>query len=115
MKTSRNTYSLACRASSLLMMLALVWLSVSMPFVYSGLKQMQHIAKMAESPEETANPLSNTTEEKTEQGNGNVSEFLHASQEIDHPYYDNRSMLKYHSCAEYSVFHPELVSPPPEI
>ena len=112
-------------ASGIFMMLVLLWLTVSTPFVTSFQKQMAEREKSAqksssgsceENNTSNCNPFANTTEEKTETGSINFSEeYLHHHDETNHTLDD---LLKHDNCghtALYIAFHGELLSPPPEL
>lgn len=102
------------------MILALLWLTVSAPFV---LASQQQIAKqdqianntsMPVSEEDPANPFSNTTEEKSPNSSNNFSEeYLHEHHSSE--YYFSIAQ-QYHKCENagtYVAFHGELLVPPP--
>src|SRR5215217_2073448 len=75
----KKPYSTLQKASSLLMLLALAWLTVSLPFVYNSQQLQKELVKetKAATPDDNSNPLANTTEEKTENGTNTLSEYLH--------------------------------------
>lgn len=113
--------------SGIFMMLVLLWLTVSAPFVISFQMQMaeremaQHkdCGEKCNEKDATAecNPFANTTEEKTESSTsfGFSEEYLHDHYEIIHTLDD---LLKHDNCghsALYIAFHGELLSPPPEV
>lgn len=110
MKGTRNIWSLQQVVSSLFMILALLWLTVSTPFVYADqLAQTEQGAANDDS-----NPFSNTTEEKNESSVNTLSEYLH-----DHHIADDsiKVLTKFYKCHPsdlYFAFHPELIVPPPE-
>ena len=88
------------------MMLALLWLTASLPFVYAA-QQEQHASASGQ--------LSNTTEEKTESGTGSLSEYLH-DHDPDTEYESFSFIYNWHDhVLLYDVFHGELISPPPEV
>ena len=104
------------------MILALLWLTVSAPFVFAS---QQHLAKYeksakADSPventeEETTNPLTNTTEEKapTSSSSSFSEEYLHDHHTTDVFY---SIVLQFHKCEHadiYVAYHGELLVPPP--
>ncbi len=106
------------------MMAALLWLTISLPFVYAG---QQEIAKQQQSEnssfpltgneEESANPFGNgnSTEEKAPGNNSFSEEYLH-----DHHKEDGLFALakQYRSCEnarDYIAFHGELLVPPPNM
>jgi hypothetical protein len=108
------TYKLGRFVSCIIMMMALAWLTVSIPFVYASQQQNQQVADIAQGMEEETNPFANTTEEKSESGANTLSEYLHdmhanASYEVLLKAYS-----KCHPSDLYYAFHPELISPPPE-
>ncbi len=89
------------------MILALLWLTMSAPFVNAG-QQLQAKyntadtgSPLAGTEEEAANPFGNTTEEKAP-GTSFSEEFLH-----DHHKAENTDL--------YTAFHGELLVPPPNI
>lgn len=100
-----------------LMLFALLWLTVSTPFVYAAQQASQQQAlnnAALEQDEDSLNPFTNTTEEKTESGANTLSEYLHDTcMQVQHTippstYTDERPFLA------YSIFNGELISPPPE-
>ncbi|RYY41728.1 MAG: hypothetical protein EOO08_00960 [Chitinophagaceae bacterium] len=120
MKGQRSPFSTAHKIGSLLLMLALLWLSVSTPFVYR-FQQQQKAAKAAlthekgsDADEDSGNPLSNTNEEKTESGVSMPQEYLHEPIHLHHPL--ALLDLQYHSYAQddFVAFHPEFITPPPD-
>jgi hypothetical protein len=113
---TRSAYHSGHRASSLVMLFALAWLTVSLPFVYKFQEEQKALTEQgSERGTECSNPLANTTEEKSEGGVTNLSEFLH---ELHHAHYPHDELLRHrklHSSDLYFAFHPELISPPPEV
>lgn len=115
MKRSTQRTSYGKIASVLLMVLALLWLSVSTPFVYAS--QQSKVVKSAAATNSDADdsaPLSNTNEEKSETGVNTLSEYLHDTHTEG---YTSAPVIQYHKCHPsdlYFAFHPELLSPPPE-
>lgn len=71
MKRNKKPYNFFQLASAIIMMLALVWLTVSTPFVYASQQELAKQNKTANAnvlgctEEETGNSLGNATEEKT--------------------------------------------------
>jgi hypothetical protein len=103
------------------MILALVWLTVSAPFVYASQQQLAKQNKdvkgaslLAGNEEETAsNPGNNTEEKMPNSGNSFSEEYLH-----DHHVTDCFFSIasQYHECKNagtYIAFHGELLVPPP--
>ena len=103
------------------MLLTLLWLTVSIPFIY---KAQQAIAKekitaahsqSANDDESAANPLTNTNEEKSSTNVNSLSEeYLHhhALEEINHSA-EAIARLHHANEATYVAFHGELLCPPP--
>jgi hypothetical protein len=103
--------------SSLLMMLALVWLTVSSPFVYAAQQQKSAVEKQQceNNPEDDCNnPLGNTTEEKSEKGVNTLSEYLHDTHTHEAAGNLITKIYKCHPSDLYFAYHPDLFSPPPE-
>ena len=100
------------------MMLALLWLTVSIPFVYSAQQQMSSLTITTDIPveiDEETNPFANTTEEKTESSGNTLSEYLHDMHAHMHYITVLEKYSKCHPSDLYYAFHPELISPPPEV
>lgn len=101
------------------MMMSLLWLTVSAPFVYAGQKEIakQQIensnAPLSDNEQENSNPFGNSTEEKTPGSNTFSEEYLHDHHITDHIF---SSGSQYHKCddaEDYIAFHGELLVPPP--
>src|SRR4051794_29390800 len=93
MNRKRRTYNLFQLASAVFMILALVWLTVSLPFVYAG--QQKHAQKEkititqnslsdTNDEETSTNPFGNTTEEKNSNSTSLSEEYLHDHYIHDH-------------------------------
>ena len=121
MKKNKKTYSIFQKASAVFMILALVWLTISTPFVCSFKQEMAKLAKMdnSQSPiggieKDNSNPLGNNTEEKTPSTGISFSEeYLH-----DHPstHYFFAELATFHKSKNsdtYIAYHGELLVPPP--
>ncbi|MDF2379876.1 hypothetical protein JMG10_00250 [Nostoc ellipsosporum NOK] len=117
------------KASSILMLLALIWLTVSIPFVYQA-KQEAGAAKVsvtlsggesgddgkpASSSSSDNNPFANTTEEKPCGGvNTLTEEYLHAFHQDFTRHFSEVKVPAMHAHeATYEAFHGELLCPPP--
>jgi hypothetical protein len=116
-KTKPTYYLFKHKLSSVLMMVALLWLTVSIPFVYAA--QTSHHALFTltcedQPDEECSNPLTNTTEEKTESGSNSLSEYLHEAHSLEHGFIIIAKYEKCHADDLYFAYHPELTSPPPD-
>lgn len=112
-------YSYYHKSSSVLMIIALLWLTVSTPYVFNAQKKLlsignqQSIPDNSEQGEESANPFANTTEEKTPGSGNTLSEYLHEIELLKHPSGNLTRFYKYHSSTLYLAFHGELLVPPP--
>lgn len=102
--------------SCITMIMALAWLTVSLPFVYHYQQTAEQTKDDTNSnKEKTGNPLTNSTEEKNESKVSSVSEeYLHNRNEDDHYLASDIKYFKCHPSDLYFDFHPELISPPPE-
>lgn len=122
MKRSRKIYSVFQLFSAVVMILALIWLTVSAPFVLASQQEQAKQHKMekagsahAGSEEEAANPFGNSTEEKTGSSTSLSEEYLHNNHKTDLLF---SISLQYHNCENagtYIAFHGELLVPPPNV
>jgi hypothetical protein len=120
MKRKRKIYSVSQLASAVVMILALVWLTVSTSFVYAAQQELAKQQKMekaasplAGSEEESSNPFGNNTEEKAPNTTSLSEEYIHNSHRI-HFFFSIAT--QYHKCENadiYIAFHGELLVPPP--
>ena len=107
--------SLKSVISSLFMIMALVWLTISTPFVFASQQaQQKEIQKQASSGEDR-NPFSTTTEEKNESSLSTLSEYLHDLNLVNHHFIVLTRIYKCHTSDLYYAYHPELISPPPKV
>src|SRR4030095_13153657 len=105
--------SLKSVISSLFMIMALLWLTISTPFVFAAQQaQQKEIQKQTGSCEDK-NPFSTTTEEKNE--SSTLSEYLHDLNAANHHFIVLTRIYKCHTSDVYYAYHPELISPPPEV
>jgi uncharacterized protein YpmS len=100
---------------SLFMMLALLWLTVSIPFVFASQQAQQKEIQKQTGGSEDKNPFSTTTEEKNESSVSTLSEYLHDLNSMNHHFTVLTRIYKCHTSDLYYAFHPELLSPPPEV
>ena len=113
----QNNYTIKNVASTLIMLFALAWLTVSLPYVYSYQQKHKEVVKqmnVSVPEEENEIPFANTTEEKTESNSNTLSEYLH---DLHHNENFSLAIQKYYKCHPsdlYFAFHPELISPPPD-
>jgi len=122
MKKTRKTYSKAQIASSVFMIMALLWLTISAPFVYAGqqLQAKYNNAANADLPlngneEEASNPFGNTTEEKAPGSTSFSEEFLHDHHKAEYFFFISAKYHKAENIDIYTAFHGELLVPPPNI
>jgi len=122
MNTNRKIYSLFQPASAIFMILALLWLTISFPFVYASQQELAKQDKTANAPsshcneEEAANPLGNTTEEKAPgTGSSFSEEYLHANHAADHFFSIASLFYKCENSGIYNAFHGEVQVPPPNV
>ena len=115
----RTLYSAVERASCVLMILSLLWLTVSLPFVNNfrlSLSTVIDSRAMDDRPfngcEE--NSTNNTSEEKNPNVNSASEEYLHSHHNSLHPPQSEMS-AKYHTSINlHDNFVSDLLSPPPE-
>ena len=123
MKNTRKIYNVFQLGSAIFLILALLWLTISIPFVYASQQELakQNKAANAQSPlscneEEAANPFGNTTEEKAPGNSSSVSEeYLHDNH-LAHHFFS--IALRYHkseNAGTYNAFHGEVHVPPPNV
>ncbi len=121
MNQNRKTYNFYQKGSAVFMILTLLWLTISTPFVIAGQQEIAKMEKMSDSqacaPEteqETDNPLGTTNEEKTPGASSSFSEeYLHENH--DNHYFISILSL-YNKCENadtYHAYHGELLVPPP--
>ncbi len=121
MKKTRRTYNKFQLASSVFMIMALLWLTMSAPFVYAGQQlQAKYNAAKASTPlagneEETANPFGNTTEEKSPGSTSFSEEFLHDHHKAEYFFFISAKYHKAENSDTYTAFHGELLVPPPNL
>jgi hypothetical protein len=123
MGKSRKTFSVFQLASAVFMIAALLWLTISAPFVYAGQQKLAQQEKstsfpvpLAANEEDTSNPFGNTTEEKAPSGSSSFSEeYIHDHHKQD---YFFSIILRYYiseNAGTYIAFHGELDVPPPDL
>ena len=123
MRKSRKDFSVFQLASAVFMMAALLWLTISAPFIYAGQQMLisqeqtsNSSIPMAGNEEESSNPFGNTTEEKAPSGGNSLSEeYIHDHHKNDHFF---SILLRYHkseNAGTYIAFHGELDVPPPDL
>ena len=117
MKKKSKPYTIASLFSAVLMILSLLWLTVSLPFVYESAEQLakqertEHVGSIP-TPEEESNPFGNTTEEKSPTSTTVSEEYIHDHHKSD---YFFSIISSYHKCENadtYIAYHGELLVPP---
>lgn len=120
MNSKHSIYSRTQAVSAIFMILALLWLTVSTPFVFNSQQVLTEQlsgdfdAPLNGSEEDNTNPFGNNTEEKNPNSGSSFSEeYLH-----DNAVQHNSLLvnLRYHKCCDtdtYVAFHGELLVPPP--
>jgi hypothetical protein len=120
MRKERKIYTFFQLVSAGFMIMALLWLTVSAPFVYASQQSLIKHEQKADcgspiSNEEETNPFGNSTEEKTPGSTANSisEEYLHDHHTSDFFFF---IASQYHKCEDagtYIAFHGELLVPPP--
>jgi len=104
------------------MILALLWLTVSAPFVFADQQQSDQQDKTENiassfndsAEEEAPNPFGNNTEEKAPSGSNSFSEeYLHDNHIADYFFFQVSQYHKGENAGTYIAFHGELLVPPP--
>lgn len=95
------------------MIVTLLWLTVSTPFVFKA-QQEQKKEQTQSKQNYNTNPFSNTTEEKNESSVNTLSEYLHEPPAMENNFIVLTTLYKLYSSKIYLAHHPELLSPPPE-
>ena len=96
-------------------MMALLWLTISTPFVFASQQAQQKEIQKQTGSSEDRNPFSTTTEEKNESSVSTLSEYLHDLNSLNHQFIVLTRIYKCHTSDLYYAYHPELISPPPEV
>ena len=117
MKQYKKTYHLPGIMAAVVMIVTLLWLTISTPFVYAS-EQKQDVYHQSddtgdELPESDDTPLSNNTEEKTESNSNTLSEYLHHIDELSTPATSLQRPNRSHDVDVYVAFHGETLCPPP--
>lgn len=120
MKKLQQPYTAFQSASSILMIVALFWLTISAPFVFEQQQNLakQHISASAEMPvtdtEEESNPLNSATEEKAPNSVNTLSEeYLHDNHRSEYFFALISQFHKGENAGLYIAFHGEMLVPPP--
>lgn len=121
MQGKKKTYNSFKQVISVFLMLTLVWLTISIPYVYNSKLQLADenfsvaTANSHSSDEESHNPFGNTTEEKGP-NNGSLSEeYLHDHHGAESFFTYTSSIYNCVDSGTYHAFHGELLVPPPNM
>ncbi|HPG11059.1 MAG TPA: hypothetical protein PLU37_05995 [Chitinophagaceae bacterium] len=104
-----------------MMIVALLWLTVSTPFVFASRQQAAKSEKIAGKnqsiplDEDDQNPYGNTTEEKAPSGTSIQEEFLHEYHASEYFQLLASKHPKHENSGIYIAFHGELHVPPPNV
>lgn len=120
MKLSQKATKISTYFNCIVMMAVLLWLTISLPFVYSAklTSETNPLANQHSSRDggkaKTDNPFANTTEEKTSNCNSLTEDYLHDIEPLDHYLTELSTEFKVEHFSTYIAFYGELISPPPE-
>ena len=116
MKKGKTIFTIFHRCSALFMILALLWLTVSTPYIMTlqeaASKEKVENNQLANGADE--NPLNTNTEEKVPASNTFSEEYLH-DHNLDKHFIP--AVSEYHKCENadiYIAYHGELLVPPPD-
>lgn len=120
MNKNRKIYSVSQLVSAVVMILALMWLTVSTPFVFACQQELAKKNKMEKtsapvtsSEEETTKTPGTNTEEKTPGPNSFSEEYLHDNHKTDYIFSLSLPYQKSGNAGTYIAYHGELLVPPP--
>jgi hypothetical protein len=114
-----GTYRLRMKLSAIFMMCALLWLTVSTPFIFTSQpgfvsqKQWDDCRDKMPSNSEESNPVNNSTEEKKPGGISVSEEYLHTHLLTNDSFLIAAQFHKFTDAAIYIAFHGEMLVPPP--
>ncbi|MGN6493599.1 MAG: hypothetical protein ACTHLE_16480 [Agriterribacter sp.] len=120
MARAKKIYSSKHYASCVFMMLTLLWLTVSAPFITDLQKQLNkqtscyNAGSENQSMEENANPFSGLNEEKSGNSGNTLSEYLHEPLTFDTLFTAELVHTANGGASIYIAYYGELLSPPPE-
>ena len=100
------------------MMLALLWLTLSLPFVFKAQQELAKkysISSNLPVTEEESNPFSSTTEEKAPSSTSFSEEYLHDCHISHHVSAILMAMHILQNDGTYHAYHGELDVPPPDV
>jgi hypothetical protein len=124
MNKNRKIYNPYQLIAAVFMIVALIWLTISTPFVYSSQQKKAEKDQLENNrsfntqagDEDTTNPFGNNTEEKSSTGTSSLSEeYLHDHCITGHFFTILTHYPKCKDAGTYIAFHGELLVPPPNI
>lgn len=122
MNRIKSIYTNCNKAASIGMILALLWLTVSAPFVQAAQQALAAYELAADSSlpvgtgdEENSNPFGSATEEKAPSSTNFSEEYLHDHHTGDHAFMITLQYNKQADARTYIAFHGELLVPPPNV
>ena len=121
MQKNKKLYAIYQKVSAIFMVMTLLWLTISTPFVFACQQELakQDKSSHAQLPltvdeEEAGKPLSNTAEEKTPGTTNSLSEeYLHEQHGTGYFYTMSSNFYKHDNADTYHAYHGELLVPPP--
>ena len=121
MRKGKTAYNIFHKVSSVFLMLTLIWLTISTPFVVSFQQEMakQGLAvdasALSAEEDDTSNPFGNNTEEKPASGSSVslAEEYLHDNHKAEYLFSVKSSYHKCENADTYTAYHGELLVPPP--
>ncbi len=118
MRKRKTIFSVVNQVAAVCMIITLLWLTVSAPFVQAAQQQAALTAMTGgdgslPADEDAANPYGNNTEEKAPSGTSFSEEFLHDHH--PHHFIGEESLQHFGSGNDdlYTAYHGELLVPPP--
>ena len=110
-------YTFINKLAAICMMLMLLWLTISAPFVFAAQQELakQEIKTSPSADEESSNPYGNNTEEKAPSSTSFSEEFLHDTDKGD---LFSLLIMRTHiiqNSDTYHAYHGELLVPPPNL
>ena len=120
MKKNSKSYTFFQKASSIFLMMVLLWLTVSTPFIISTQQQLAKQQNslsaelpMSDSEDETSDSSGNNIEEKVPSTTSLSEEFLHEYHGTQDYISKTAPNYKLENSGTYIAFHGELHAPPP--
>lgn len=100
------------------MILALLWLTISAPFVFLAQQELNLAGTIENSPlpgaeEDSTSPFGNNTEEKAPSSTSLSEEYIHDHHAHEHFFIETLQHVGKGNDGTYIAFHGELLVPPP--